>query len=96
MMQEKKEATKPVRIKADLMRQIELLAIKESSNRGKLLTIAELIDELLREKLNEINGLDEKDDTLKQQYSYGSDQKNDQPKALKTDKPRLIRRSRKA
>lgn len=53
-MQETKDGqTRPVRIKEDLLSQLEQLAIKESANRGHLLTLGEYVDELLREAVKE-------------------------------------------
>jgi hypothetical protein len=57
-MQHKKETTKPVRIKTGLLDRLEKHAIKEGSRRQKLTSIAEIVDELLTEKLNEINRQD--------------------------------------
>ena len=52
-MQEKKDGTRPVRIKNDVLDEIESLAIKESARRGHLLSITELVDELLRKALTD-------------------------------------------
>ena len=50
-MQEKKEQSRPVRIRRDLVDDLEQLAIEESGKRGKLLTIPEIVDEILREAI---------------------------------------------
>ena len=50
-MQEKKEQTRPVRIRRNVVDDLEQLAIEESRKRGKLLTIPEIVDEILRDAI---------------------------------------------
>jgi hypothetical protein len=50
-MQEKKELTRPVRIKIELLEAIEKEAIATSLERGKLIQVNELIHEFLEKEL---------------------------------------------
>jgi hypothetical protein len=50
-MQEKKEQSRPVRVRRDVVDDLEQLAIEESRKRGKLLTIPEIVDEILRDAI---------------------------------------------
>jgi ATP-dependent exoDNAse (exonuclease V) alpha subunit len=65
-MMQQKESTKPVRIKAGLMQRLEQYAIEEGSRTKKLTTIAEIVDQLLNAKLNEISPQDAKSGKSKQ------------------------------
>lgn len=51
-MQEKKRETKTVRIEQKLIDTIEKIAITESNERGELMTIPQMVDELLHEAIN--------------------------------------------
>jgi hypothetical protein len=62
---QQKEQTKPVRIKKGLLDRLEKQAIKEGYEKQKLTTIAEIVDRLLTEKLNEISPQGEESDKSK-------------------------------
>lgn len=54
-MQEKKGATRPVRIKCDLLDRIEQKEIEISAQQGKLISIPELVHKLLVKALNDLD-----------------------------------------
>jgi hypothetical protein len=62
---QQKEQTKPVRIRKSLLDRLEKQAIKEGYEKQKLTTIAEIVDRLLIEKLNEISPQGGESDTSK-------------------------------
>lgn len=51
-MQEKKRQTKPVRIDEELLTEVEQIAIEESTKRGELLTVPQMVTELIQEGIS--------------------------------------------